>query len=75
MSWIINHIKNNLKTKKGRKILILEVVSIVIGIAVLLIVIPKSVTIPTYIALLIIVYIASSMYMIMKNVEKKESKE
>ena len=75
MSAILNHIKNNLKTKKGRKILILEVVMLAIGIAVLLTVLPKSVTIPTYIVLLFIVYIISSLYMILKNVAKKESNE
>ena len=75
LSRIINHIKNNLKTKKGRKILILEVVSLAIGVAVLLVVLPKSVIIPTYIVLLFIVYIMTSMYMIVMNTTKKESKE
>ena len=80
MSFIMNHIKNNLKTKNGRKLLIIEVLIVILGITVLLIMMPKTITIPSYVALLTIVYIFVSMYMIVKNVtdkslNSKESKE
>ena len=80
MSSIINYIKKNSKTKRGRRLLILEGVMLAIGIAVILAVLPKNVTIPTYLALLIIGYVLWSIYHIVryttnKYLNNKESKE
>lgn len=71
MSFIINHIKKNVKTKQGRRQLILEGVVLMIGIMVLLIVSPKTVNVPTYIVLLNIGYIFYTIHYIVKSKTNK----
>jgi phosphatidylserine synthase len=67
----MEYIKKNLKTKSGRKLLFIEGIVIAIGIAVLFMVLPTTITVPTYLVLLIILYVFVSGYMLIKKTTDK----
>lgn len=69
---IIEYVKRNMKTKKGRKTLFIEGISLIIGIAVVFTLVPKEITISGHIGLLILVYIMVSLYYIIKNAKGKK---
>jgi len=69
---IITYIKIKLKTKEGRRLLILEGIFLMIGIVGLLSVAPKYVMVPTYILLLTILYILWSMYEIIRKTKRSD---
>lgn len=77
---IVNYIKKNSKTKEGRRLLIIEGVMLAIGIAVLIIVTPKEITISGHVGLLILAYMLWSVYYFViktthKRLSSNESKE